>query len=127
MISYNTRAMTLDCLASVVAETTVPYELIVLDNASPDGSAAAIAAAFPELVRLIASPENLGFAVGNNVAAREATGEYILLLNPDTLVLDHAIDRLVAFAERTPQARHLGRPHAQRRPDAEPGAASSAG
>ena len=47
VISYNTRAMTLDCLASVVAETTVPYELIVLDNASPDGSAAAIAAAFP--------------------------------------------------------------------------------
>ena len=48
VISYNTRAMTLDCLASVVAETTVPHELIVLDNASPDGSAAAIAAAFPE-------------------------------------------------------------------------------
>ena len=47
VVSYNTRAMTLDCLASVVAETTVPHELIVLDNASPDGSAAAIAAAFP--------------------------------------------------------------------------------
>ena len=47
VISYNTRAMTLDCLRSVVAETTVPYELIVLDNASPDGSAAAIAEAFP--------------------------------------------------------------------------------
>ena len=43
VISYNTRAMTLDCLASVVAQTTVPHELIVLDNASADGSAAAIA------------------------------------------------------------------------------------
>ncbi len=103
VISYNTRAMTLDCLASVVAETTVPYELIVLDNASPDGSAAAIAAAFPDL-RLIASETNLGFAQGNNVAAREARGKYILLLNPDTLVLDQAIDRIVAFAERTPAA-----------------------
>jgi len=107
VISYNTRDMTLDCLRSVVAETTVPHELVVLDNASPDGSAAAIAMAFPADTpgfRLIASPENLGFARGNNVAAREAKGDYILLLNPDTLVLDHAIDRLVAFAEARPEA-----------------------
>jgi GT2 family glycosyltransferase len=107
VISYNTRAMTLDCLASVVAETTVPYELIVVDNASPDGSAEAIAAAVPPEssgVRLIASAENLGFARGNNVAAREARGRYVLLLNPDTLVLDHAVDRIVAFAGRTPAA-----------------------
>jgi GT2 family glycosyltransferase len=107
VISYNTKAMTIDCLRSVLAETTVPYELIVLDNASPDGSAAAIAAALPEAetgIRLIASETNHGFAVGNNVASRAATGKYILLLNPDTLVLDQAIDRLVAFAERTPAA-----------------------
>ncbi len=106
VVSYNTRAMTIDCIASVLEQTSVPYELIVLDNASPDGSAAAIAGAFPPEsgVRLIASPENLGFARGNNVAAREATGDYILLLNPDTLVLDHAIDRLVAFAGRVPEA-----------------------
>ena len=103
VVSYNTRAMTIDCIASVLGETTVPYELIVLDNASPDGSAAAIAAAFPDL-RLIASEANHGFAVGNNVASEGARGKYILLLNPDTLVLDHAIDKLVAFAERTPQA-----------------------
>lgn len=103
VVSYNTEAMTLACLASVIAETRLPYELIVLDNASPDGSAAAIARAFPDL-RLIASPTNHGFAVGNNVAAREAGGKYILLLNPDTLVLDQAIDKLVAFAERTPEA-----------------------
>lgn len=103
VVSYNTRAMTIDCIASVLAETTLPYELIVLDNASPDGSAAAIAQAFPDL-HLIASETNHGFAVGNNVAARVARGKYILLLNPDTLVLDHAIDKLVAFAERTPEA-----------------------
>lgn len=107
VISYNTRAMTLDCLASVLAETRVPHELIVLDNASPDGSATAIAAEFPAL-RLIASPDNLGFAVGNNVAAREARGKYLLLLNPDTLVIGQAVDRIVAFAERTPEARIWG-------------------
>ena len=104
VISYNTRAMTLDCLASVVAETTVPYELIVLDNASPDGSAAAIAAAFPEHPA-DREPRRTSASPGATTSPpREARGEYILLLNPDTLVLDRAIDRLVAFAERTPEA-----------------------
>jgi GT2 family glycosyltransferase len=103
VISYNTRDMTLACLKSVIAETTVPFELIVLDNASPDGSAAAMAEAFLQ-VRLIASETNHGFARGNNLAAREARGDYLLLLNPDTLVLDGAIDRLVAFAEARPDA-----------------------
>jgi GT2 family glycosyltransferase len=103
VISYNTRAMTLACLRSIAEETRVPHEVIVLDNASPDGSARAIAEAFPEM-HLIASPENHGFAKGNNLAATHARGRYLLLLNPDTVVLDHAIDRLAAFAERTPQA-----------------------
>ncbi len=103
VISYNTREMTLACLASIAAETTLPHEVIVLDNASSDGSAAAIAAAFPQ-IRLIASRENHGFAMGNNLAGAAARGDYILLLNPDTVVLERAIDRLVAFAERTPEA-----------------------
>jgi len=103
VISYNTRELTLEALRSLRDQTTVPYELIVLDNASSDGSAEAIAAEFPE-ARLIASRDNLGFAGGNNVAARQARGRYILLLNPDTVVLDHAVDRLVAFAERRPEA-----------------------
>jgi GT2 family glycosyltransferase len=55
-------------------------------------------------MRLIASDANHGFAKGNNIAAREARGRYLLLLNPDTVVLDGAIDRLVAFAERDPSA-----------------------
>ena len=107
VISYNTKAMTLECLASIAAETTVPHEVIVVDNASPDGSAAAIAAAFPD-IRLIAATENHGFAKGNNIAAEFARGDYLLLLNPDTVVLDRAIDKLVAFAERTPAARVWG-------------------
>lgn len=103
IVSYNTREMTLDCLRSVRDQTTVPHEVIVLDNVSPDGSAAAIAAEFPDM-RLIASEVNHGFAKGNNIAAREARGEYLLLLNPDTLILDGAIDKLMAFAARTPRA-----------------------
>lgn len=104
IVSFNTRDMTLAAIASVVAETKdVSYELIVVDNASSDGSAEAIAAVYPR-VRLIASSSNLGFARANNLAARNATGEYVLLLNPDTLVLDRAVDRLVAFARARPRA-----------------------
>jgi GT2 family glycosyltransferase len=81
--------------------------VVVLDNASADGSAEAIAAEFPQ-VRLIASKENLGFARGNNVAAREAGGEYLLLLNPDTVVLDGAIEKAWRFARENPAAGIVG-------------------
>ncbi len=108
VVSYETRDMTLAALASAVRETRdVSCELIVVDNASSDGSAEAIAAAFPE-ARLVASKENLGFAAGNNLAATLARGDYLLLLNPDTVVLDHAIERLVAFARSRPEARIWG-------------------
>jgi GT2 family glycosyltransferase len=103
IISYNTREMTLDCLRSLHDQTDLPHEVLVVDNNSQDGSAAAIAAEFPEL-SLDARQDNLGFAGGNNAAAARARGEYLLLLNPDTVVLDHAIDRLVAFARARPDA-----------------------
>lgn len=107
VISYNTREMTLECLRSVAAETSVSHEVIVVDNLSDDGSAEAIAAEFPG-VTLLAEQENHGFARGNNIAAERAQGEYLLLLNPDTVVLDRAIDKLVAFAESRPEARIWG-------------------
>jgi len=108
VVSYNTCAMTLACLASVQAETRVTtFELIVLDNASTDGSADAIAAQFPD-VRLIRSAENLGFARANNVAAEQARGRCLLLLNPDTVVLRGAIDTLAAFAAARPEAQIWG-------------------
>lgn len=104
VVSFNTREMTLECLRSVYAQTTrTPFEVIVADNASEDGSPDAIAQEFPA-ARLVRSAENLGFARANNVAAREGRGEFLLLLNPDTVVLDGAIDRLVAFAGRAPDA-----------------------
>lgn len=99
VVSYNTREMTLDCLASIAAETvTVSYEVIVVDNNSSDQSAAAIARQFPE-VKLIALDSNVGFARANNLAAKQARGRRLLLLNPDTIILDCAIDRLLEFAD----------------------------
>jgi len=107
VVSYNTRDMTLTCLRSVVEQTTDSYELIVVDNDSSDGSAAAIAAAFPD-IRLFAETENHGFAVANNLAAAHARGDFLLLLNPDTEVLDGAVDKLLAFARARPEARIWG-------------------
>jgi GT2 family glycosyltransferase len=103
IISYNTREMTLACLRSVVEQTTPgTYEVIVVDNQSKDGSADAIAAAFP-WVRLIRSTENIGFARANNLAAKLVSSEWLLLLNPDTLIYDRAIDRLLQFARDSRQ------------------------
>lgn len=110
IISYETREMTLACLASVFAETRADFEVIVVDNASHDGSAAAIAAAYADepRLRLIAEPRNHGFSGANNLAAKDARGEFLLLLNPDTVVLDGALDRLLAFARSRPEARIWG-------------------
>lgn len=107
VVSFNTRQMTLDCLRSIAEQTSAPHEVILIDNASKDDSAAAVSAEFPT-VRLMAEAENHGFARANNIAAKVARGDYILLLNPDTVVLNGAIDRLLAFAKRNPQAKIWG-------------------
>ena len=102
IVSYDTREMVLEALGSVRRETSVPFEIICVDNGSTDGSPEAIASAFPE-VRLIRS-DNVGFAAANNIAAEHAQGERLLLLNPDTVVIDAGVDHLWEFAERTPAA-----------------------
>lgn len=108
VISYNTVDMTVDCLRSIYREAMDScFEVIVLDNASTDGSATRILELFPQL-QLIKSEQNHGFAIGNNIAAARARGEWILLLNPDTVVRDHAIDTLLNFARSHPEASIFG-------------------
>jgi N-acetylglucosaminyl-diphospho-decaprenol L-rhamnosyltransferase len=108
VVSYNTREQTIACLESVLAQTkNTSFELIVVDNASVDGSKEAIEQSVPS-GRLIASTVNLGFAAANNLAAKHATGEYLLLLNPDTVILDDAIGKLVAFSRRYEDAQIWG-------------------
>ena len=106
VVSYNTREMTLACLTSLLSGTGAPLEAVVVDNASSDGSAEAIRAAFAHEPRLtlIAEAENHGFARANNLAAARARGRRLLLLNPDTVVLDGAVDRLLDFARARPEA-----------------------
>ena len=86
----------------------------MLDNDSGDGTAEMVGAEFPD-VRLLALDENLGFAAGVNRAAEEARGEYVLLLNPDTVVHEGALDRLVGFARAHPEHGLVRRPHARPR------------
>lgn len=84
-VNYNQTRVTMDLLASLRKVTYPNYEVIVVDNASPDGDARRILKEHPE-VRLLESGENLGFAGGNNLGIRASSGEYIMLLNNDTEV-----------------------------------------
>ncbi|PRY89309.1 glycosyltransferase family 2 protein [Donghicola tyrosinivorans] len=104
IVSYNTKQLTLACLETLYRNThRTDFDVVVIDNASPDGSAEAIAQAFPQ-VTLIASDENLGFAAANNLIAQQAASEWLLLLNPDTEVHENAVDNLLAFAKAHPEA-----------------------
>ena len=108
IVSYNTRVLLNDCLNTLPAAAgALRLEVFVVENGSADGSAELIAGNFPE-VRLICSEENRGFAAANNIALRQATGRYQLLLNPDTLVRPGAIETLVQFMDAHPRAGYAG-------------------
>lgn len=83
IVSYNTKELTRKCLASVLASSFAPLEIIVVDNASTDGSVEMIRQEFPQ-VRLIKNHDNAGFAKANNQAIKIAAGEFVWLLNSDT-------------------------------------------
>jgi GT2 family glycosyltransferase len=99
IINWNTKKLLHDCLASVY-ETSgdIDYEVIVVDNASVDGSAEMVKDEFPNVV-LIENSENRGFAAANNQAMAVAKGRYVLLLNSDTIVLENAVANTVQFAD----------------------------
>lgn len=104
LVSYNTAEYTQRAIASVYAETkATDINLIMVDNNSQDNSVALIEAQFPE-VTIIQTGANLGFAGGVNIGAKASQSDFILLLNPDTVILDGAIDKLMAFAGRRPDA-----------------------
>ncbi|NJM81622.1 MAG: glycosyltransferase family 2 protein [Tabrizicola sp.] len=107
IVNWNTEDLLRGCLRSIREQTNLPHEVIVVDNASRDGSAAMVRAEFPETI-LIANTENKGFAAANNQGLRIARGSSVLLLNPDTLVLDHAIDTMQGWLDRHPQVGCVG-------------------
>jgi GT2 family glycosyltransferase len=97
-----------DCLQSIYATThSTEFEVIVSDNGSTDGSLEFIRKSYPQ-VRLIENGKNLRFAKANNVGIRASQGEYILILNPDTIIHEGALDKVVLFADRHPEAGGFG-------------------
>ena len=108
IICWNDWKVIENCLRSIFEGTRkIDFEVIVSDNGSTDGSVEKIRALFPA-VRVVENRANLGFAKGNNAGIREARGEYILILNPDTIVHDGSLDRWVEFAGRHPEAGAFG-------------------
>lgn len=108
ILNYRVRDLLLACLDSVAASTgKVSYEVIVVDNNSDDGSADAVAAAFP-WVRLIRAPRNGGYAWGNNLGLRAARGRCLLLLNPDTVVPPDALATTWAYLRDHPDVGVVG-------------------
>ncbi|SMF13278.1 hypothetical protein SAMN02745866_00835 [Alteromonadaceae bacterium Bs31] len=102
IVSWNTKDILRDCLISVYQNAgDENYQIIVVDNASQDGSAEMVAEEFPQ-VELIVNDANVGFAAANNVGFKVATGEYILLLNSDTIVLEDALQKTLNYAISRP-------------------------
>ena len=93
--------MVLDCIRSVIEQTQSAHEIIVVDNNSSDGSVDAIQGEF-DSVYVIANDSNRGFAAANNQGLEQSQGNYVLLLNPDTLVLDGAIDKMLQWIKANP-------------------------
>lgn len=108
IVNYNVRYFLDHCLRSVrIAAQQVATEVVVVDNCSTDGSIELVQEEYPE-VRLVANKDNVGFSRANNQAIEEAKGEYVLLLNPDTLVGEDTFKKVVQFMDDHPDAGGLG-------------------
>jgi GT2 family glycosyltransferase len=108
IVSWNARKYLLQCLASLTGQACrYPMEIIVVDNASSDGSADAVANSYPD-VRLIRNTENAGFAKANNVGIAASTGCYLCLVNSDVKVLPDCISRLVEHCEEHTEVGMVG-------------------
>jgi hypothetical protein len=104
IVNYNTRDLLRNCLRSVYSsQSDFQYEVIVVDNCSPDDSVEMVRQEFPQ-AKLIASEINGGYAYANNLGLRQAQGQHALLLNPDTVLPPAALQDMMAFMEEHPDA-----------------------
>ena len=97
IVSYNTRELTINCIKSIIDETQdIDYEIIVVDNNSSDNTVEQIRLHFPNIV-IITNQENKGFAYALNIGIGDSSGDAVLSINSDTIVLDHAIEKSYKF------------------------------
>lgn len=107
IVSFNTEKRLRECLTSLKTQASINMEILVLDNASRDGSAAMVEQEFPE-VKLIRSTVNLGFGNGNNKAFKESQGQYLVLLNSDALLPPDALKQAMQQMEADPKVGMAG-------------------
>ncbi|MFO1497474.1 MAG: glycosyltransferase family 2 protein [Verrucomicrobiota bacterium] len=108
VICWNDAKVIYNCLDSIFKETVgTSFEVIVSDNGSTDGSIAEIRKRYPS-VRIVENGANLGFAKGNNAGIAVAQGDYVLILNPDTIIHYGALDEFIRFADERPEAGAYG-------------------
>jgi GT2 family glycosyltransferase len=102
IVNFNAEKFLVECLDSIYAQTKqISFDIWVVDNNSADASVPMVLQNFPQ-VNLIENKENGGFARANNQAIAKRISDYILLLNPDTLILQNAIEKVVDFMDRNP-------------------------
>ena len=113
IISYNTKQITTDCLNSIIKSfknSAVKYEIIVIDNASKDGSIMMLKnfeKKYPGVIKVILNSENTGFGKANNQGVKIASSEYLLLLNSDTVTLNHSIEKLLTYYKENEDNSHF--------------------
>lgn len=101
IVNWNTKQHLLNCLDSLSNSNYYTQEIIVVDNASSDGSIDAVTSRFPT-TKIIENNENLGFSKANNIGIWQSTGRYICLINSDVIVLDRCIEKLMEFMDKNP-------------------------
>lgn len=108
IVSWNAKKYLLDCLQSIYLETTShEIEVIVVDNASTDGSSTEVKIKFPN-VKLIQNETNMGFATANNIGIKRSSGRYICLVNSDIKILDRCLDRMCVYMDENSSIGMLG-------------------
>jgi GT2 family glycosyltransferase len=108
IVNYNAGRLLKDCIKSIYRETlTIPFDIWVVDNNSQDNSITIIKQYYPK-VNVIENRTNIGFAKANNMALSKSKTDYWLLLNPDTVVRDNAIEKVVKFMDRNPEVGIVG-------------------
>jgi GT2 family glycosyltransferase len=108
ILIWNDEKVLPNCLESVYKETRdIDFEVIISDNGSTDGMVDFVRTNYPQAI-IVENKANLGFARGNNAGIAVAKGEYILILNPDTIICDRAFDKWIAWADLHPEAGAFG-------------------
>ncbi len=108
IVNYNTKDLLKQCIKSIYNTTKeITFEIIVVDNASTDGSVEMLKKEFPD-VKVIANKENLFFTRAHNQALRISKGRYLMILNSDTVILDGAFDKIVKFMDEHPECGACG-------------------